>query len=76
MSTATPDWCEYSDVEYTRERAAISSVFALAPQTDPASRLSSEKRDFIYLFFFCKSTILLLHYEVFVEHHVNLSRAR
>ena len=34
------------DVEYTRERAAICSVFALATHADPASRLTSATSDF------------------------------
>ena len=47
MSTATPNWCaQYSDVEYTRERAAIRSVFATKPRSDHNSRLNSKTCDF------------------------------
>ena len=48
MITATLDWCKYSDVEYTWEKAATRSVFASAPHTDPAIGLNSATRVFAH----------------------------
>ena len=40
---------QYSAVEYTRDRAAVRSVLAPAPQPEPASRLISATRGVSFL---------------------------